>query len=201
MAVTAPTTAVALPPAPDLTRPRTLLVGTSFATVAMLMAFSALFARYLDLRAATLGSGRTWIEPGTIPLVPGGMMMATMAMSLVSAAWAWYAIAHDDRSHTVIALLLTGLFGAAVINQTAFLYGEMGLAIDDSPAALMIYVITGAHLLAIAVGMIFFALMAFRAIAGQYSSRQSDGIGAAVIFWYAVVAVYAVIWYAIYITK
>jgi hypothetical protein len=49
--------------------------------------------------------------------------------------------------------------------------------------------------------MVFIALMAFRALAGQFSSRQTDGIVAAAMFWYATVAVYAVIYYGIYITK
>lgn len=194
-------TVPALPPAPELPRPRTLLVGTLFATSAVLAAFVALFARYFELRSDTIEGGQTWIEPGTIPLVPGGMMMATMAMSLVTAQWALYAIKRDDRAHSILALVLTGLFGAAVINQTAFLYTEMGMPIDLSPAATMVYVITGAHLAMIIAGIVFLALMAFRALAGQFSSRQADGVAAAVIFWYATVAVYAVIWYGIYITK
>ena len=53
-----------------------------------------------------------WIPPGTISLVPGGMMMLTMAMSVVIMQWAVYAIARDDRPHAYLALGLTGLFGA-----------------------------------------------------------------------------------------
>lgn len=191
----------ALPPAAEPIRPRTLLIGSSFATVAMVMFFMALFARYFDLRSSTQAVGGTWIEPGTIPLVPGGMMMFTLVMSCVTVVWALQSIKHGDRAHAILALLLTGLFGAAVINQTAFLYTEMGLAIDEGPAALMIYVITGAHLVAVAFGMVFLALLAFRAMAGQYGGKQSEGIAAAVIYWYAMVAVYAVIWYGIYIVK
>lgn len=50
-------------------------------------------------------------------------------------------------------------------------------------------------------GMIFIALMAFRALGGQFSSRQPDGIAAAAVFWYASCAVYAVVWVAVYIMK
>jgi len=195
------TDVIALPPAPEPVRPRTVLIGASFATAAVVMAFIALFARYFDLRSSTRAMGQTWIEPGTIPLVPGGMMMFTLLMSCVTVLWAQFAIRDGDRAHAILALSLTGLFGAAVINQTAYLYTEMGLPIDDGPAALMIYVITGAHLVATAIGIVFLAVLAFRALAGQYTGRQNDGIVAAVIYWYALVAVYSVIWYGIYIVK
>ncbi len=191
----------ALPPAAEPPRPRTLLVGTAFATGATVMFFAGLFGLYAQLRRDALASGGEWIAAGTISLVPGGMMMTTMAMSVVTMQWAVYAIARDDRPRAYLALGLTALFGVAVINQTAMLYNTMGLGVAESVPAVLIYVITGAHLVMLAVAILFVALMAFRALAGQYSSRQSDGLAAAAIFWYATVAVYAVIYYGIYITK
>ena len=49
--------------------------------------------------------------------------------------------------------------------------------------------------------MIFTSLMAFRALGGQFSSRQSDGLSAAALFWHAQVLVFALIWITIYVTK
>jgi hypothetical protein len=43
--------------------------------------------------------------------------------------------------------------------------------------------------------------MAFRALAGQFAGRHSDGLAAAALFWYAMVAVYAVLYYVVFITK
>ncbi len=51
------------------------------------------------------------------------------------------------------------------------------------------------------VAMVFNALMTFRTLSGEYAGRDREGIVAASMFWYATVAVYAVIWYAIYVTK
>jgi heme/copper-type cytochrome/quinol oxidase subunit 3 len=188
-------------PAPVLPRPRTILVGTAFATGAVLLFFAGLFGLYLHYRHDVLASGGVWIPKGTISLVPGGMMMTTMVMSAVTMQWAVYAIARDDRPRAYLALALTGLFGAAVINQTVFLYKQMHLVVHDTLPALFIYVITGAHLVMLVAAIVFVALMAFRALAGQFSSRQADGIAAAALFWHATVVVYAVIYYAIYITK
>ncbi len=53
----------------------------------------------------------------------------------------------------------------------------------------------------VVIAMIFVALMAFRALAGQESRRQHDGISAAALFWHASVVVYVVIWLAVYVAK
>jgi cytochrome c oxidase subunit 3 len=49
--------------------------------------------------------------------------------------------------------------------------------------------------------MVFTGLMAFRALGGQYTSRQHDGVSAAALFWHVQTVVFLFIWYAIYITK
>jgi len=198
-------------PAEVLARPRTLLVGTAYATAASVMVFAGLFGLYFAERTATIKAvdppanpNTAWIETGTISLAPGGMMLGTMAMSVVTMAWAVYSIRRDDRSRAYLALALTALFGIAVINQTVYYYNSMGLTIsgaDASLQALLIFVITGAHLVMVGGAVVFLLLMAFRALAGQYSSRQADGIVAASIFWYATVAVYTVIYFGIYVAK
>ena len=58
-----------------------------------------------------------------------------------------------------------------------------------------------AFLRLIVVGLILIGLMAFRALGGQFSSRQYDGVASAAMFWHVAVVLFAVIWYAIYITK
>jgi heme/copper-type cytochrome/quinol oxidase subunit 3 len=50
-------------------------------------------------------------------------------------------------------------------------------------------------------GMIFLLVMGFRALGGQLTGRASEGVEAAALFWYVTIAVYAVVWYAIYVTK
>ena len=67
--------------------------------------------------------------------------------------------------------------------------------------ARVIYVITGAHVAMLIGAMVFVALAAFRALAGQYTSRQSDGIQAASYFWYATMLMYTLIYFGIYVTK
>jgi hypothetical protein len=49
--------------------------------------------------------------------------------------------------------------------------------------------------------MLFAALMAFRTLGGQYSAKDREGVVAAAVYWYATAAVYAVVWYAVLVTK
>ena len=181
-------------------RPRTLLVGTMFAITACAMFFAAAFGIYLKQRRD--GGGRDgFIPDGTISLVPGSMMMLTASLSVVTMAWAVQAIRADDRKNAYIALALTLLFGVANINQQVFFYRDMGIEVAESVASLLIFVISGAHLVMTVGALLFVGTAAFRALAGQYSTRQADGIQAAAYFWYATVAIYACIWYGIYVTK
>jgi len=200
-----PPTEVAINDAPEapVARPRVLMVGTAFAVAAMLMSFAALIGIYLTERSAAIYSGTAWIPDGVvIPLNQPNVMLFALLSSSVTIQWAVDAARRDDRQQAYLALGLTVVFGLGVINMGAYLYTVMGL--DMAVASLtpvLIYTITGAHLFALAGAVVFTGLMAFRALGGQYTSRQYDGLSAAALFWHAQVIVFVTIWYAIYITK
>jgi heme/copper-type cytochrome/quinol oxidase subunit 3 len=192
----------ALPPAPPVQRPRVLVVGTAFAAVASIMVFIGLIGIYLTARADVIAAGSRWLPEGvTIPLQQPNTMFITLIMSVVTMQWAVSAIARNDRVNAYLALALTFMLGLATIVMTTYLYSLMKLKIDSGAQGVLIYTITGAHLAMLVIGMIFIALMGLRALAGSFTARQHDGITAAALFWYAMVAVYALIWISIYVTK
>jgi heme/copper-type cytochrome/quinol oxidase subunit 3 len=187
------------PPAP-LARPRVVVVGTALVSAGVLALFAGMVGVYLHLRAEA-GRG-TWIpEDAFFPLQQPNVMLLALLMSSVTMQWAVYAIKKDDRPQAYLALGITELFGFAVLNMAAYLYSIMNLDIETGSMAVMTYTITGAHLVALIAAMVFTALMAFRALGGQFTSRQHDGVSAAALFWHVQVVVFAVIWLAIYITK
>jgi heme/copper-type cytochrome/quinol oxidase subunit 3 len=189
--------ALAPPPAPA--RPRVLLVGTLLGSAAVVMAYAGLIGTYLTLRA---GANGPWLpETVTIPLTAPNMAAVTLLMSVVTVHWAVDAIRNDDRPNTYVALGLTLLFGLAYINSAVYLFTQMGAAIGHSTVETLLYAIGGFHITTIIVGIVFVALMAFRALGGQYSGRDSEGIAAAAVYWDAAVAVYLVSWLAVYVTK
>jgi len=192
----------ALPAAPPVQRPRVLVVGTAFASAAAIMTFVGLIGIYLTQRAAIIGAGDIWLPKGsTIPLQQPNTMLFTLLMSVVTMQWAVHAIANNDRTNAYLALAVTIFFGFASVVLTWYLYGLVKLDISANSQSVLIYTITGLHLMLLVVAMLFIALMAFRALAGSFDARQHDGITAAAVFWYAMVLVYVFIWITIYVTK
>jgi len=122
-------------------------------------------------------------------------------MSVVIVQWAVSAMRNDDRIGSYLALGITLLLGLAFINQTAFLYSIMKLDVASGSAAVLIYAITGAHIVMLIIALVFVGLMAVRALGGSFTSRHYDGLAAAALYWHVMVAVFAFIWMIIYVTK
>ena len=188
-----------LAPPPPPARPRVLLVGTVLASAAVVMAYAGLIGTYLTLRA---GANGAWLpETVTIPLPPPNMAAVTLLMSVVTIHWALAAIKNDDRTNSYVALGLTLMFGLAFINSAIYLFTQMGATIHGTTVELLLFAIGGFHIATVIGGIVFVALMAFRALGGQYSGRDSEGIAAATLYWDAIVIVYLVSWLAVYVTK
>lgn len=191
----------AAPPAPPA-RPRITFIGTALVVAAIAMAFAGMYAIYFAQRAE-FGPG--WIPDGagTIPLTPASMMLVTLAMSSVTVQWVVWAIARDDRMNTYLAAGITTILAVAFLNQATFLYEWMGweVAGEHAVQAVLIYAISGGQILMLVIAMVFLALMSFRALGGQYSARDHEGLTSAALFWHASVVAYAVLWAAVYNIK
>jgi len=199
---------VVAPPAAELTRNRTLLVGTAYAALASIMVFVGLIAVYVAIRQNNeyivengLDGGMLWFPEGAVQIAPGTMMMFTTWISAFTMAWAVQAIRNDDRRNAYVALAVTLLMGAAVINQMVFAILDFGRPVGDSTPGLLLYTIYGSYIVFMAVAVTFVFLMGVRAVAGQFNSTNADGIEAAALYWFATVLVYLPIWYLITITK
>jgi heme/copper-type cytochrome/quinol oxidase subunit 3 len=125
---------------------------------------------------------------------------ATLLISGVTMWWAVESVGRNDRQMAYLALGLTLFFAVAVINATSFLYAQSNLPVTSAPGV-WIYTITGAHLAMLGIAMVFAAVMTFRTLGGEYHGRDREGLTAAALFWYATIAVHALVWYAIYIVK
>ena len=187
-------------PAPPA-RPRTLMVGTTLATGAVVMFFGGLFAVYFSMRADAMAWGSEWYPEGAIQLSPGGMNMATLTVSTVAMAWATHSVVRNDRIHTYLALALAAVMGIAMINQTVFYLNDIALPVDYSISTTLLFTIVGAHMVMVGVGVLWLGVLLLRAFGGQDTSRHRDLVSAAALYWYASVAVYSVIWIGIYIGK
>lgn len=196
------TTSLALAPPPDARRPRVLLVGASLGAAASALVVLTLVIAYVQLRSSVIAEGETWLPEGTsLPLTPGSMGMTTLLMSGVMMAWCVYALRNRDRAHAYIALGLTAVLGVAYIADIVYLLSQIHIGVADSPQGLLLYVVPSAHIAMTAIGLLFALVMGFQALGGQLTGRDAEGMSAAALYWYVTIAVYSVIWYAVFITK
>ena len=194
--------ALSAAPAPPAVRPRTLLVGSALAGSASAMAIFSVVAVSLDRRSDVLNQGERWLPDGaTIPLPQPNMMFLTLLMSCVTVAWAAWALRRNDRQNAYLALGITTMMAFAFVVQTSYLFTLTNIPVN-APAGqgVLFYAICGGHLAMVIAGMVFLTLMTFRALSGNFR-RIPEGVTAAGVYWYITVGVYAVVWYAVYITK
>ncbi len=194
------TTTTGLPSA-EVTRPRTVLVGTMFASAAAFMAFVGIVLVYIRERAEARADGAEWFPDGTIELGPAGFVFATLILSIFTVQWAVQAINNDDRKNALVALALSGVFGAAVFNQLWFIMNDTGFALSASTSQFMFFVVLGAFVAFMISAVAFVALTFLRALIGQFGPRKADSVAAAAFYWNTVVAMYAIAWYVIFVTK
>jgi heme/copper-type cytochrome/quinol oxidase subunit 3 len=193
---------LATAPAPAPRRPRVLLVGAAFGAVASALVVLSMLAVYLQLRNERVTAGVTALPDGIVlPLTPGSMGMVTLSMSVITMAWIVHALRQDDRTHAYLGLGLTLLLGVAFINSTVYLYQQLAMGFTATGTAGLLYAVTGAHLVMVVVGLLFTAVMGFQALGGQLTGRDAESMSAAALYWYVTVAIYAVLWYGVYITK
>lgn len=192
---------LALPPAPAPEPRRQMLVGTALACGAAAALIGGMLALFLRFREVAMsGAEGTWLPEGAkVPLVPANVMLIALLPLCIFAQWAVYAAKRDDRPHTGTALFLVLLLGVALINAQAYIWGTMGLAANGGTYNIMFYAVTGVTTALMIVGVVFSAITAFRYLGGRDTDREV--VAAHALYWYCFSAIFALVWFVVYVTK
>ena len=192
---------LALPAAPAPAPRRQLFVGTALACAAGATLFGGMIALYFRFRQATLSVPESEWKPAAskVPEVATNSMLIAFLAIGVFAQWAVYAARRDNRSHTGLALGLVMLVGAAVINAQAFVYYQMRLGVRDGQYQTFFYTLTGTFVVLMIAGLVYTFVTAFRFLGGR--TRDREIVSAHAMFWYFLSAVYAVLWFSVYVMK
>lgn len=196
------------PPAPPM-RPRGQVVAVAMIAAGSAMAIFALLGIYLAARHGAAVANSEWIPAGGLTLTGPNIALFTLLLSVPAMAWAQYAIGNDDRQNMWVALGLVLLLGVAFINAESFILTNLQLSPDpakpigiaESIPGMLIFTIIGAHIVMVGAAMVSILLTGLRTLGGQFTSRNREGISAVALYWYVTVAVFPVLWYAIYVTK
>ncbi len=192
---------IALPSAPAPEPRRQVFVGTAVAVAAVASLVGGMLALYLRMRNDALGAvDGTWMPAeAKISMVAANVMLLALLPICIFSQWAVYSAKRDDKPHTGLALLLTALIGLAFINAQAFIYATIGLPANQGTYSAMFYSVTGVSMLLAIVGVVFSAVTAFRYLGGRTTDREV--VSAHALYWYAYSAIFAVVWFVVYVTK
>ena len=191
---------IALPSSPAAAPRRQIFVGTALACGAAVSLFGGMLAMWLRMRDAGIKADGRWVPEGVaVPMVPANIMLLAFIPIGVFAQWAVYAAKRDDKQHTAVALGLVGVLGLMVINAQAYIYSQMKLPADGGTYNSMFYTLTGVLMAAAIAGVVFSAVTAFRFLGGRTSDREV--VSAHALYWYALSAAYALLWFVVYVTK
>ncbi len=189
--------ALAAPPAPPAKRQ--VLVGFSFAAVAMAMLVGGMLGVWMLLRTRAIDAGNDWIPSGLhVPEVASNVMLIAFLPVCVCAQWAVWAAARNDRANAVFALGITGLLALMIINAQFFVFHEFGVALADGTYGSLFFGITGVFIALMIVGLLVTIVTAFRVFGGRADRELLAGHA---VYWYSMSAVFAAIWFVVYVTK
>jgi heme/copper-type cytochrome/quinol oxidase subunit 3 len=194
---------LALPPAPAPNRTRSNFIGMAYACAAGVMYFGGLLGVYAKQRHLAGGTTAAWLPKKLVmPEVPSNTMLVTIVMACVTAQWAVWATKRGNRRDATIALALTGMFGVAMVNAQAFIYSQMKLPVHaETPFNVLFYVLTGSFMVAVMIGLGISLLTAFRSLGGRFSPTDTQSVSAFALYWYFLTAVFAAVWFFVYVTK
>jgi len=191
-----------LPPAPSPPRPRMLFFATAFTCAAVGMLFMGMLAAWVNLRDAAGGTTAAWVPKGVeISMLAPNMMLIILLGASVTAQWAVYAMARDDRRDTVVAVAVLVVFGIAVINAQAFVYQQLGMGIGETKYANLFYAVTGTFLAALIAGIVLAAVVVFRSLGGRYNSKRHEGVSSLSLYWHFLTVAFFAVWAVVYVNK
>jgi cytochrome c oxidase subunit 3 len=171
------------------------------------MFFSGLFAAYFNVRA----TAADWP-----PIVPGDPHL-TEAFNLHAEPWfalgltvllvissftcqfAVWAIRRDDRVGFVRNMAVTLVLGIVFLIGQIYDYATIGFGLSDGVFGTTFYTLTGFHGAHVFGGAVMIAVVLYRGLAGQFSSRHHDAVEATSLYWHFVDVVWIALFSTLYI--
>ena len=195
-----------LQPEPQFPAIKPGMMGMYIFLASEVMFFGSMFAMYFYL----LGSHPTWppIPPSSTPeyyvqWVPIPLINTVVLVSSgFTAHFALEALSHDNRRRFFLLLVVTIVLGFG------FEFGQLyefisafgrGLTLTANSFASAFFIMTGFHGAHVLGGLILLLLIFYRALRGQFDSRNHVGPAAVVLYWHFVDVVWLFLFAILYL--
>ena len=179
------------------------ILGMILFITSEVMFFAGLFAAYFNIRAnADLWPPRIegtehQVHLEVLPLVgPATVLLILSSFTCQIAVWA---IRRNDRTAFIRNMGVTVVLGIVFLIMQALDYGLLyseGVTLDAGTFGTTYYTLTGFHGAHVFAGVVMLAVVLYRGLAGQFSSRHHDAVEATSLYWHFV----DVVWIALFAT-
>lgn len=162
-----------------------------------IMLFSGLISSYFYLR----GAHRVWPPFGASELSTAVPAVATAVIAASSAAllFAQVSVRRADTGGTRIGLGMAVFMGAVFLAAMVHEWTVTDVKISQGIFGGTYYLLTGAHMLHVAVGIGFLVNAFAGSLQGRYTAKSHFGISAAGIYWHFVTIVWMILFPVVYL--
>jgi len=167
-------------PVPGRPRRGTATVGALLFVTADAMVLAAMVATYLAIKSGS----SAWPPIGvSVSTYPPTLISVTAIMSAFSVQWAVFAARRQDSRNAVMAMVLTLFLGVAMANLEWLSFTRTGFGVKAHPYGTLYYLLIGFHLVHLVLAVAMGLVLAFRTVAGHFSSDRHDPLRAGAVIW------------------
>ncbi len=167
-------------PVPGRPRRGTSTIGTLLLVTADAMVLGAVVAVYIAIKEGATTWPPSDVQVGTyIPT----MITITAVMSGFSVQWGIFAARRNDGRNAAMALILTLFLGLAMANLEWLSFVRSGFGFNDHTYGTLYDVLIGYHLLHLLAAVVVVLVLAFRTMAGHFSTDRHDALRAGAVYW------------------
>ncbi|CAA9264562.1 MAG: hypothetical protein AVDCRST_MAG10-2961 [uncultured Acidimicrobiales bacterium] len=178
--VVLPTGAPLPGPVPGRPRRGTSTIGTLLLVTADAMVLGAVVAVYLAIKEGSTTWPPSDVQVGTyIPT----MITLTALMSGFSVQWGIFAARRNDGRNAAMALILTLFLGLSMANLEWLSFVRSGFGFNDHTYGTLYDILIGYHLLHLLAAIVVVLVLAFRTMAGHFSTDRHDALRAGAVYW------------------
>jgi cytochrome c oxidase subunit 3 len=191
---------IALHAGPEPAPRRQLFVGTAVVGAGIITLFGGMLATWMRMRDDAMDATGVWLPKKVVmPEVASNVVLIAFLGVVIFAQWAVYAARRDDRPNAGLALGLTALLGLAIINAMVYVFNQIRLPIHGGAYNTMFYAVTGTFTVLAVIGVGFSVVCLFRYLGGRSVEREI--VSAHALYWYVLAAVFAAVWFVVFVTK
>ena len=167
-------------PVPGRPRRGTTSIGTLLFITADAMVLAAVAAVYFAIKEGSAAWPPLGVQVGTyIPT----MITITALMSGFSVQWGIFAARRNDGRNAAIALVLSLFLGLSIVNLEWLTFTRTGFGFNAHTYGTLYNVLIGYHLFHLLAAIVVMLVLAFRTMAGHFSTDRHDALRAGAIFW------------------